>query len=267
MKKEKQIPNAEISEGAETTEVVEKKGSKGRRIANIAINVALVIAIVLAAICTYLTFVSTSTNGVPHIFGVEFFNVKTDSMYPTLKPGDLVVAYKVDDPTTLVKGDIITYRTVINGEAALNTHRIHEVCDLGEGRRAFKTMGDKSGTVDHLDVNQSEVVGKYMFHIGGVGQVFEYLQSPTGFLLVIVLPVFLFFVFHLIQFFRVLFEYQNVKNRIRYEEERGEKEEENARKKEEERAAMEAQLREQLRAELMADMAKEEKPAEETVEE
>ena len=87
----------------------------------------------------------------------------------------------------------------------------------------------------------------------------------------IVLPVLLFFIFHLVQFFRVLFEYQNVKMLIKYEQERGrtedlietqikdEKEREELRKAamESERAAMEAELREKLKAELMADMAKE----------
>ena len=98
----------------------------------------------------------------------------------------------------------------------------------------------------------------------------DYLQTSTGFLIVIVLPVLLFFIFHLVQFFRVLFEYQNVKMLIKYEQERGrtedliesqvkdEKEKEEMRRAamESERAAMEAELREQLRAEMLAEMAK-----------
>ena len=81
--------------------------------------------------------------------------------------------------------------------------------------------------------------------------------------------MFLFFLFHLVQFFRVLFEYQNVKNRIRYEQERGRTEDliaEQQRKAEaarlEARAAMEAEMREKLRAELMASQAAEAKAAE-----
>ena len=80
----------------------------------------------------------------------------------------------------------------------------------------------------------------------------------------IVVPVFLFFLFHLVQFFRVLFEYQNVKNRIKYEQERGRTEdiiEEAKRRQEEEqarqRAALEAEIREKIRAEIMASMATE----------
>ena len=108
-------------------------------------------------------------------------------------------------------------------------------------------------------------MGQYVFRIPGLGKVFDYLQTSTGFLLIIVLPVFLFFLYHLIQFFRVLFEYQNVKNRIRYEEERGQIQDaaEEEEQKQKERAALEAELRERLRAELLADMAKEAQATEE----
>lgn len=262
MKKEKQIPVAQNHEETEAPE------SKGRKIVNTVINVVLVIAIVLAALCTYLSFVSTSGNGVPNILGTAFFSVKTDSMYPTLLPGDLVVGKLVKDPSTLRKGDIITYWTVINGERALNTHTIHEIYDGGE-RLFFRTKGDNNTSVDPITVHESEVVSQYVFRIGGLGKVFDYLQTGTGFLLIIVLPVFLFFLYHLIQFFRVLFEYQNVKNRIRYEEERGQLQDEadEQEQKQKERAAIEAELRERLRAELMADMAKEAQAAEEVKQE
>ena len=94
--------------------------------------------------------------------------------------------------------------------------------------------------------------------VEGLGKVFDYLQTSTGFLVVVVIPVFLFFLFHLVQFFRVLFEYQNVKNRIRYEQERGRTEDllaEQQRRTEANRAAIESEMREKLKAELMANMA------------
>lgn len=261
MKKEKQIP---VEQNQET----EAPENKGRKIANIIINAVLVVAIILAALCTYVSFVSASGNGVPNILGTAFFSVQTDSMYPTLLPGDLVVAKTVKDPSTLRKGDIITYWTVINGERVLNTHTIHEIYDGGD-RCIFRTKGDNNTTVDPITVHESEVVGQYVFRIPSLGKVFDYLQTSTGFLLIIVLPVFLFFLYHLIQFFRVLFEYQNVKNRIRYEEERGQLQEntEEEEQKQKERAELEAQLRERLRAELMADMAKEAQAAEESKQE
>jgi len=256
------IPDVNLEE-----EILVVEESKGKRIANAIVNVLLVIAIALAAMCTYVSFVTSSGNGVPSIFGIRIFSIQTESMYPTLLPGDLIFDVGVKDPEELRNGDIITYWTVINGERVLNTHRIHEIYD-GGGFLIYATKGDNNTVADPLTVHESEIVGKYAFRVGGVGKIFDYLQTSTGFLVVIVIPVFLFFLFHLIQFFRVLFEYQNVKNRIKFEMERGRTEDLIAEQQRQQvdtqaqaRAKMEAELRERLRAEIMASMAAQ-KPAE-----
>ncbi len=271
-KKKKNDQQAEVQEG-------EEQQGKNSSVLNKIINVVLVITIIIAAVCTYISFVSTSGNGVPSIFGLRMLSIQTDSMYPTLLPGDLIFDVAVEDKGELRQGDIITYWTVINGERVLNTHTIWNIYD-GGGYLLFETKGDNNTVADALTVHESEIVGKYVARVPGVGKVMDYLQTSTGFLLVVVLPVFVFFLYHVIQFFRVLFEYQNVKNRLKYEMERGTTEsliEENRRREEEERerqrAAMEAEIREKLKAELLASMAQaqpaapaEEAPAQDTQE-
>ncbi len=267
--KKKLAPETDVGENAAAIQEGEQKVDV-KKILNIVVNVILVIAIILAAVCTYVSFVSTSGSGVPSILGIRPFTVQSDSMYPVLQPGDLIIDTAVKDPATLTIGDIVTYWTIIDGERVLNTHRITGIYDGGT-YRIFETKGDRNTIADPLTVHESEIVGKFSFRIPGVGKVLDYLQTSTGFLLIIVLPVLLFFIFHLVQFFRVLFEYQNVKMLIKYEQERGrtedlietqiknEQEREELRKAalESERAVMEAELREKLKAELMADMQKE----------
>ena len=268
MKKNKE-KNAEIQKAApekEEVQVIEEE-SVGKRILNTVVNVVLVVAIALAALCTYTSYVASSGNGVPSILGIRMFSIQTESMYPTLMPGDLIFDTAVKDAGELRNGDIITYWTVINGERVLNTHRIEQIYD-GGGYLIFSTKGDNNTTADPLTVHESEVVGKYSFRVESLGKVFDYLQTSTGFLIVVVVPVFLFFLFHLVQFFRVLFEYQNVKNRIKYEQERGRTEDMIAEQKQKQmeaqanaRAKMEAELRERLRAEIMASMGVQNQPA------
>lgn len=268
MKKNKE-KTEEIQKAApekEEVQVVEEE-SVGKRILNTVVNVVLVVAIALAALCTYTSYVASSGNGVPSILGIRMFSIQTESMYPTLMPGDLIFDTAVKDAGELRNGDIITYWTVINGERVLNTHRIEQIYD-GGGYLIFSTKGDNNTTADPLTVHESEVVGKYSFRVESLGKVFDYLQTSTGFLIVVVVPVFLFFLFHLVQFFRVLFEYQNVKNRIKYEQERGRTEDMIAEQKQKQmeaqanaRAKMEAELRERLRAEIMASMGVQNQPA------
>jgi signal peptidase len=238
----------------------ESKKKKVGKIVNVVVNVILIVAIIFAVICTYVSFVTTSGNGVPSIFGLRLLSIQTASMKPTINDGDLAISTSVE-PEDLRPNDIITYWTVINGERVLNTHRIESIYD-GGGFLIFKTKGDANTVADTLTVHERELVGKYQFRIPGVGKVFDYLQTGTGFFIVVVIPVFIFFIFHLVQFFRVLFEYQNVKNRIKFEQERDEADAEaakqnEAQRKAEERAAMEAEIRAQLRAEMLAEMAKE----------
>ena len=261
-------------EKQDSTKKPQTQKKKVQKTLNVAINVFLIVAIVIAAVCTYISFVNTSGNGVPNILGLRLLSIQTDSMYPALLSGDMIIDVAVKDPADLRPKDIITYWTVINGERVLNTHRIETIYNAGN-YLIFETKGDNNTSVDPLTVHESELVGQYWFRIPGLGKVFDYLQTSTGFLLVVLIPVFLFFIYHLVQFFRVLFEYQNVKTRLKYEQERGRtedllEEQKNleARQKEEEarraaeRAQLEAELREKLRAELLESMRKDadEKP-------
>ena len=260
MSKEK-IVNNSTSEVEANTQVPVKKKSISKTI-NTIINVLLVVVIVFAATTTFMSFVKTSGSGVPNIFGIQFLSIQTDSMYPELKAGDLAIDTPIKDFSKLRPKDIITYWTVIDGERVLNTHRIENIYD-GGGYFIFETKGDNNTNVDPLTVHESEVVGKYQFHISGVGKFFDYLQTSAGFFIVVLLPVILFFVLNLVQFFKALFEYQGVKNRIKFEQERGSTEELIAQQEqtkaqlEEERSKMEAELREKLRAEILENMAKE----------
>ena len=239
------------------------KQSKGRKIATIIINTILIIAIILAALCTYISYVSTSGSGVPSLFGVRVMSIQTESMYPTLEPGDMIFDTAVKDTSKLQINDIITYWTVIDGERVLNTHRITEIYD-GGNYLIFRTKGDNNTADDSLTVHESEIVGQYNgTKIKGLGKVFDYLRTSSGFLIVVVIPVAIFFLYHLIQFFRVLFEYNNVKNKLRYEQERGKTEDmvESERKNMEavrkaEREKLEAELREKLKAEILASATK-----------
>ena len=260
MFKKKKTEQTDVLNQAAESEALEMEETSGKGgVVNTIINVILVIAMIIAALCTYTSYVSTSGNGVPSVLGVRVMSIQTESMYPTMKPGDLIFDTAVKDTSALKIGDVITYWTVINGERVLNTHRIFEIYD-GGGYLIFETKGDNNTVSDALTVHESEIVGQWNgAKIGGLGKAFDYLQTSTGFLIVVVIPVAIFFLYHLIQFFRVLFEYNNIKNKLLYEQERGKTEDlidDEKRKMEEvkraERERLEAELREKLKKEILA---------------
>lgn len=170
-----------------------------KRGTEIFISVVLWAVILMAALFAFTTLATKDTNQVASLAGYTPLTVASDSMSPTFRAGDLIIIRKCD-PETLKEGDIVTFHTIINNEFALNTHRITEIQDLG-GARNYVTKGDNNELADIHMIADGDIVGKYVCHLAGFGKVMSFLSSSLGFLLVIVLPLLIFFiyqVYHLI---------------------------------------------------------------------
>ena len=170
-----------------------------KRGTEIFISIVLWAVILLAALFAFTTLATRDTNQVASLAGYTPLTVASDSMSPTFRAGDLIIIRKCD-PQTLKEGDIVTFHTIINNEFALNTHRITEIQDLG-GARNYVTKGDNNELADIHMIADGDIVGKYVCHLAGFGKVMSFLSSSLGFLLVIVLPLLVFFiyqVYHLI---------------------------------------------------------------------
>lgn len=169
-----------------------------KRGTEIFISVVLWAVILLAALFAFTTLATRDTNQVASLAGYTPLTVASDSM-SAFRAGDLIIIRKCD-PQTLKQGDIVTFHTIINNEFALNTHRITEIQDLG-GARSYVTKGDNNELADIHMIADGDIVGKYVCHLAGFGKVMSFLSSSLGFLLVIVLPLLIFFiyqVYHLI---------------------------------------------------------------------
>ena len=170
-----------------------------KRGVEILISAVLWAVILVAALFAFTTLATRDTNQVASLAGYTPLTVASDSMAPTFRQGDLIVIRKCD-PAKLKEGDIITFHTIINNEYALNTHRISEIQDMG-GVRSYVTKGDNNLIADVHMIADGDIVGKFVTKLPGVGKVMSFLSSSIGFLVVIVLPLLLFFiyqVYHLI---------------------------------------------------------------------
>lgn len=170
-----------------------------KRVAEILISTVLWAVILLAALFAFTTLATRDTNQVASLAGFTPMSVVTDSMAPTFRSGDLILIRKCNT-ADLKQGDIITFHTIINNEYALNTHRIDEIQTVN-GVRSYVTKGDNNAIADVHMIADGDIVGKYVGHLPGVGKVMNFLSSSMGFLLVIVLPLLIFFiyqVYHLI---------------------------------------------------------------------
>ena len=198
------------------SKVKKEEGKKPKsKAVSIIVDVILVLAIVFALFATYSAYTAKQGDDLPGLFGVKMASVLSDSMKPTFEKGDMIFCTAVKDASTLQVGDVITFHTVINGERTVNTHRIISISD-GGSHRIFTTQGDNNSVADSLSVHENDVIGKYRFHIPNLGSAFEFLQTSTGFLIIIVIPVAIFFLWQLVQFFMALFAYQAEKVKLQY---------------------------------------------------
>ena len=174
----------------------EKKMKVLKKAGTVVVSVLLWVVILVAALYGFTTMATRDNQNVSDLFGYTPMAVQSDSMAPTFERGDLILIKKCDT-STLKEGDIICFHTIINNEYALNTHRIQSIVEQG-GARSYTTLGDNNnGITDTHVISDGDIVGKYVGKVQKLGTVMDFLSGSTGFLLVIVLPMLLFFIYQI----------------------------------------------------------------------
>ena len=163
------------------------------------ISTALVWLVVIVAVSMMIfTIVSVNTfnRNDRDIFGLRFYIVLSDSMKATdFDAGDLVVVKEVD-PATLQEGDIIAYQSQ-NSEnyGATVTHKIRAKTTDANGNPGFITYGTTTGVNDETVVTYPFILGKYQTVLPKVGTFFQFLKTPQGYIVCILIPFLLLIVY------------------------------------------------------------------------
>lgn len=161
-----------------------------------------------------------SNDNVPNIFGYGYLNVLSDSMdgdkEDSFKIGDLIFVKLVnkEEAENLKVGDIITYKTNIDGKDMTISHRIIRI--EPDNPYKYVTQGDhrdsSMAATDSVKVNQ--VIAVYQGKWAGAGSVFAWFSSGFGFFLIVCVPCILFLIFEIINFVKVYMEYKNEKQQV-----------------------------------------------------
>lgn len=118
------------------------------------------------------------------IRGIQSFVVLSGSMEPALPVGSIIF---VQPQIAYAAGDIIAFK---NDAGQTITHRIADI--RFEGETTYITKGDANNARDTSPVPSDKVLGKTYFHIPYVGYIMNYLKTPKGFGLFVILPTILF---------------------------------------------------------------------------
>ena len=160
------------------------------------VMVWLVVIVSVGMMVFTIVSVNTFNRNDRDIFGLRFYIVLSDSMKATdFDAGDLVVVKEVD-PTTLKEGDIIAYQSQ-NSEnyGSTVTHKIRAKTTDAHGNPGFITYGTTTGVDDETVVTYPFVLGKYQMAIPQVGTFFQFLKTPQGYIVCILIPFLLMIIY------------------------------------------------------------------------
>lgn len=133
--------------------------------------------------------------------------VKSGSMEPTIKTGDLVL---IIPSNSYEVGDIITFGPDTKTQIP-TTHRIVSV--NGDGPfRIFETKGDANNAPDPTGTRLSEVSGKVFMSIPYLGFLLDFAKKPIGFILLIGVPSMFIIIDEIMKVFREIVLIKRKKN-------------------------------------------------------
>lgn len=144
-----------------------------------------------------------------NLFGLRFYMVLSDSMSKTdFDAGDLVLIKEVD-PTTLQEGDIIAYQSQ-NSEnyGQTVTHKIRAKTTDPNGNPGFITYGTTTGVDDETVVTYPFILGKYQMALPKVGTFFQFLKTPQGYIICILIPFLLLIIYQGLNCVKIFKMYQ-----------------------------------------------------------
>ena len=164
-----------------------------KKAASVVVSVIMWVVILVAALFAFTTLATKDDGSVSSLAGFTPMMVQSESMAPTFDENDLIIIKKCD-PSALQEGDIVTFHTIIDNQYALNTHRIVSINQV-DGLNSYTTKGDNNELADQHVIADGDIVGKYVGKIPYMGKVISFLSTTWGFLVVIVLPMLLFFIY------------------------------------------------------------------------
>lgn len=172
-------------------------------------TVLCIILIPILIINCILIIKSYTSEEVPSVAGTLPLIVLTDSMYPVIESGDLIICHTAE-PEEIQVGDVIAFFDPAGNGSSIVTHRVMEVTEQG-GQIAWRTKGDNNNTEDRLLVTGDKLVAVYEgTRLDGFGNVALFMQTTPGLILCVVCPILLLVGYDMVR--RKMYEKANKKD-------------------------------------------------------
>lgn len=168
-------------------------------------DVLVTLVIIMTIIITLISFNSNS-KGISNIFGYIPLSIQSSSMEGTFSKGDLIISKEVTDYDALKVGDVISFFSHEQDMTIIKTHRIIDIYEE-EGFPIYVTKGDANENKDDVTVAQANIISIYTgTRIPVLGSIITFLQTSFGFVLCIIFPLLVLFLYSLYNFVVLIIE-------------------------------------------------------------
>jgi len=146
--------------------------------------VPILIINITLIICSF-----TKPDKVPSVGGVFPLVVLTDSMYPDIQSGDLIICH-TEKPENIKEGDYIAFFDPAGNGTSIVTHSVVEITEVN-GKISWVTRGIANNADDAVPVPADKLVGVYKTRIPGLGNVVMFMQTTAGLVVCVICPILL----------------------------------------------------------------------------
>lgn len=171
-------------------------------------------------ICSFVIFISllvtlisiiSNKDGIPNVFGYSPFSIQSNSMYPTIKKGDLIITKFDKTISNYDIDDIVSFFAYENGQNIIKTHRISNIIKE-ENMIMLETKGDNNDIEDIALLTEIDIIGKYQTRIPFIGYLIDFFKNKWVFLFLIIIPLLILFITEFISFIKLYIEYKMVED-------------------------------------------------------
>ena len=172
----------------------------------------IIILILIGAFLIYYVvnakILSKKTGIVPKI---SLYTIISGSMEPSINVFDIILDIRVDDPSTVKVGDVITFISTSSiSKDKTVTHRVMDIKKVN-GKYEFVTKGDNNPTADSATAKEADLIGKTILRIPKLGYIQVFILSKIGWVLLILLPAIGIIIYDSMKLFNILGVNDNAK--------------------------------------------------------
>lgn len=159
-----------------------------KKIGSVAIDVLIIVVFIVSSFVVVVSVTAKRNGGQPNFMGYVFSSVQTQSMQGTINQGDFIVGKLIDDNTEIKVGDIVSFEDYYEGKMITITHRVVEITTDNKST-LYITQGDNEKYPDEIPKLYSSIRSVYKFRIPFLGKLIDFLKTPFGFIICLVIPL------------------------------------------------------------------------------